>query len=525
SYSTILVTNMKTIRSSTLKLLEKFIEQGGNVVFCGNPPELVNAIPSHKAEILAKKTVAIPEKGDYLLNYLNDKVRRLSICDEQNNELKNVLYQLREDEQGYYLFICNTGYNEKQLIIPEKNDPTLVRERNEKHPDVHIKWHEKMLPEVLELDLSSGTFSAIKMQKRGGIAEIKTELSPIEGRMFFLSKKSLNFEYPEKIRLKEIAKSEINMQNCNIQLSEPNVLVLDYPAYKIADSETWNDPNEILRIDMYVRDSLNLNRRGGQMLQPWAKKKKNDPKSIMVDLEYSFNADYIPENDVFIALECPETFSITLNGTPIDTDNIVGWWVDKSLQKIKIPADSIKNGENILQLSCNYSEEHSGLEIIYLLGDFGVELSEGRVLLNNPIETLKIGDWVPQGLPFYSGAVSYNTKINLSQDRDKKYFLYIPEYRGTAIEVNVNGKSAGSILWRPNEVEITELLKNGENLLKIEVVSHRRNSHGPLHHNEKWPEWTGPWQFTTENDEWQNEYQLVPCGLMKTPEIIIKKGI
>ena len=38
--------------------------------------------------------------------------------------------------------------------------------------------------------------------------------------------------------------------------------------------------------------------------------------------------------------------------------------------------------------------------------------------------------------------------------------------------------------------------------LAIEVIGHRRNSHGPFHLTEKWPWWTGPGEFTRGGDSW-----------------------
>ena len=73
-----------------------------------------------------------------------------------------------------------------------------------------------------------------------------------------------------------------------------------------------------------------------------------------------------------------------------------------------------------------------------------------------------------------------------------------------------------------NEVEITGLLGNGEIDLGIEIVGHRRNSHGPLHHADREPYWVGPTQFTTKRDLWSKEYQLVECGLLKKPILVHK---
>jgi len=58
--------------------------------------------------------------------------------------------------------------------------------------------------------------------------------------------------------------------------------------------------------------------------------------------------------------------------------------------------------------------------------------------------------------------------------------------------------------------------------LGIEILGHRRNSHGPLHNVQKWPNWTGPAEFITTGKKWRDDYQLVPCGLMKPPELVFK---
>ena len=101
------------------------------------------------------------------------------------------------------------------------------------------------------------------------------------------------------------------------------------------------------------------------------------------------------------------------------------------------------------------------------------------------------------------------------------------------------GRSAGIIAWPPNEIDITEFVRSetggkhegakkqrGEvqtqHEIGIQIVGHRRNSHGPLHHSEKWPNWTGPAQFVTEGDEWVEGYQLVPCGLMRSPRLVVR---
>ena len=207
-------------------------------------------------------------------------------------------------------------------------------------------------------------------------------------------------------------------------------------------------------------------------------------------------------------------------------DDDPGWWTDKSLKKINLNPELLQKGENKVQLKCDYNETHLGLEIIYLLGDFGVKVKKTKTTLIQPVKSLKLGDWVKQGLPFYSGSVTYHKTIIPDLKKGKRLFIQIPEYCGTAVRILVNNKECGIIAWPPNELDITDFLPKSSNKqveLGIEVISHRRNSHGPLHRSKKRHQWTGPAEYIGSGKEWTDNYQLVPCGLIKFPKLILKK--
>ena len=271
-----------------------------------------------------------------------------------------------------------------------------------------------------------------------------------------------------------------------------------------------------------VRRSLGVEPRGGNMVQPWAREKKKTLKSVHVQLAYEFQVQSIPSGGLWLALEGPETFKISVNGAPLCMDVRSGWWVDRSLEKIPLDASRLHLGANEMLLECDYDESHSGFEICYLLGNFGVRLQDRQGILTDPPAALDMGDWVAQGLPFYSGSVSYVKNLNAA-DYEKelreghRVFVQVPEYRGACLRVMVNGQVAGLAAWEPNEVDITDYLTNDSVELRIEVLGHRRNSHGPLHHTQLWPNWTGPGEFISKDAAWSDDYQMVPCGLMAEP--------
>jgi hypothetical protein len=259
------------------------------------------------------------------------------------------------------------------------------------------------------------------------------------------------------------------------------------------------------------------------MVQPWARETPVKPKRIDIGLSYTFRVEHRPSGDFFLAIERPETFAVSLNGRSIDVDTDCGWWVDRSLRRVRLDPGLLRPGRNEIILTCDYAETHPGLETIYLLGDFGTQVEGTRVKLTAPPSRLAIGDWVTQGLAFYSGSVGYMTRIEPQTEDGQRVFVRVPSYLGAAVRVLLDGTPAGVIAWEPNEVEITDLIGEGPAELCIQVLGHRRNSHGPLHLVDPHPRWVGPNEFVTEGEEWLDGYHLKPCGLMASPELLVRR--
>jgi len=109
----------------------------------------------------------------------------------------------------------------------------------------------------------------------------------------------------------------------------------------------------------------------------------------------------------------------------------------------------------------------------------------------------------------------------LQKNPKRDFFIKLPEYKGTAVRIFINNHLAGVIAWGKNELEISDFVKNGKNEIRIEILGHRRNSHGPLHYSgKKIFDSISSEFFTSENENWSDSYQLVHCGLMSSPLII-----
>lgn len=199
------------------------------------------------------------------------------------------------------------------------------------------------------------------------------------------------------------------------------------------------------------------------------------------------------------------------------------------MRKIPFDAALLHSGANELRLLCDY-DARSGFELCYFLGNFGVKVKGAQATITPPVTSLQTGDWVKQGLAFYAGHVRYEADIRLHRRKSERVFLRLPAFRGAGARIFVNDQPAGVLAWPPYEADITAFVKSARPTcrapravkLGIEILGHRRNSHGPLHNAQKWPIWTGPAEFITTGNQWHGDYQLVPCGLMKPPALVFK---
>ena len=528
AYKAVVVPSALTLRASTLALLQRFRKAGGLVLFAGDLPDLVDARPSDAAKTLA--TACERLSGDALVARLSNAVRRVSIANAATGaEFAPALSLLREDADFSYLFICNTG-DDYTKDTNGFHFHRAVRERRESCDDAVVTFAGPCAGTPFELDPETGAIAPANASAGDGLCLVRTSLPALGSRIFVFPKKGVaakgmpalpSDRAPKTVRSRKLAGPFA------ARLSEANVLVLDQPRHRIGGGD-WQPKLEILRLDHKVRDILGIPHRGGHMYQPWTTPPKANPKSVRVELEYAFDVQAVPSGDLFLAIEEPQAFSLAVNGTPITYAVDAGWWTDKSLRKIRLDPSLLRLGVNTIRASLDFSENFPGLEIVYLLGNFGTSASKnGQISLTKAPETLKIGDWCPQGLTFYAGHVGYVSTIRPRFEKGQRVVVKVGSYYGVAVRVLVDGRPAGITAWGTGEVDITDFVASGKaSELVVEVLGSRRNSHGALHWHEPWPGWHGPntFEYYPANPElWKDGYNLVPAGLMEAPQLLVQE--
>jgi len=134
----------------------------------------------------------------------------------------------------------------------------------------------------------------------------------------------------------------------------------------------------------------------------------------------------------------------------------------------------VRSGGNQLELTVTTDRRDGGLlNPLYLAGDFGVRL-DPVTLVERPVRG-RFDAWEANGLPFYAGAVEYETQVEVegvSTCGEVRLELIFPGPFQDAVEVSCNGSAWLPALWSPYVVQIPAAqLREGANDVKLRVYT------------------------------------------------------
>jgi hypothetical protein len=368
---------------------------------------------------------------------------------------------------------------------------------------------------VTEWNCTSGEPVRIKSGIKDGFIEVTADIPPSGEHVFTVSDEEQT-GMKEEVTYTAGQKADIKGP-FNYTLNEENVCVLDMGSYSV-NGEKFSMPTEILKIDRTVRNRFGLKQRGGSMLQPWfsAKYEKKPEVKGRVAIRFPFQIEVLPADSVFLCMETPEAFTVTINGTEIRYED-KGWWIDPCIRKIYIPSGLMRKGKNEVLLNMDFSADKN-LEAMFLTGNFGVKLEGlGKSLTKLP-EKLNTGDIVSQYLPFYSGAITYHIPVKNEWKGEKNIFLEVPGFEAACVKVSGGGAPVRMIAWQPFRADVSDIAGGSDEIL-VELVLTRRNTFGPLHQLPLRPWAYGPFSFVPEGKAYSDNYTLIPSGLLANPVV------
>ena len=294
-----------------------------------------------------------------------------------------------------------------------------------------------------------------------------------------------------------------------VKASTPNSITLDYCDYYF--------DGELIEKNGYV---LNIQGRACDLKRP-----------VEIRCEYTLNAEHIP-SDVYLVCETPEIFDISINGAPLAKD-ISGYFTDTSFKKLDI-SKHLTVGVNKISMTTTFKQSESvyenlekskifeseknkltydvELEAIYITGDFGVKTDgkftaldrnavryNGGFTITKPAAEITLENIEQQGFPFFSGSITLEKTFTLPS---AGYKLALAKKGINVIKARVNGGETAAMMWEPLTLDMSGMLKTGENTIELTLTNNLRNLLGPHHLTEGECYGVGPAQFFKEPCIW-----------------------
>jgi hypothetical protein len=463
-YDAVLIPNLRTIRSTTLKVLRQFSKAGGKVIFAGSVPDLIDgAVPASNPTIDNSQCIFWTQHN--ILSALED-YREIRIVTDQGDPADNLLYQMRQDDAKRFVFICNRDRNSPVQTVIQVKGTWNVEELNS------ITGTETKL---YSASVDGWTAFPYRFE---GCASVILRLSPLTAEKLSLPAITI-----QGLPLSGTTTSSADVQLASLELSEPNVLLLDYAEFKV-DNGAWEQTQEVLRIDNILRERLGIPRKGLAWKQPWSIPLEDRVAKATLTLRFKYESSFDIDDFTNLALEDASAMKITVNDVDIPSnEKNYPYWVDESIKTLRIPKKIIKKGSNTIILEFPFGIL-TNVERIYLLGSFAVKL-DGHDGVLEPLHhgNLSWGNIVDQGFPFYVGNVTYNCNFLIPDEMPMTdALLRVPNFSSPVLTVSSTATNSkiGTIAFQPRNLSLGRL-NSGHHKISITAFGNRYNSFGHIH--------------------------------------------
>jgi hypothetical protein len=496
-YSLVVIpAEMENIDKPTFELLKNYIGNGGKVLsfrndiplLDGESSTVVNDLINHSGE---KWVVAQKLTDASAIKLL--RTDEFSLEDLSKNGM--LYHQRRELSDGQVLFVVNSH--------PEKKAAATISLEGKS---------------VSMIDLVSGKVYRYPSKSNGKKVILNLELEPAGSALFVVNNSdsaepefvpALGEEVPVMPASAVTAKRESN-----------NIMMVNYLDLKTAKTN---------KKDVYFMNALIglFNENGVAMGNPWQHKIQYKQTYLELDKQFksdswfeasyhfSIKSDLKPEamKAIRAVVERPEMWKVLINGhevSPIANT----YWIDKKFPQYAV-GEFLKSGDNTLTIKAPRMNILAEVTPIYLLGDFlvkpaarGWEITGGDFFM--------LGSWRELGLPFYSQKVAYSQNYKVNKADGKLFLLKLRQWKGTVAEVLVNGQPAGLVAWQPYQLDVTSLLKDGDNEITVTIVGNLKNTFGYFYKPaDKWIYGPHEWNYAPEKLPAGSEYILEDLGLME----------
>ena len=484
TYNKVVIPKMETLSANTAKLLSEFAKNGGKIYCDGDLPTRIDAREADLSRI--KPNMSFEElKGEQEV-----------IISKDGANITSVRSMTRKTENGRIIFVTNYTKNKFENVeITVKNCNNLIK------TDILSLAPLKLCGERIGNDFKA----MVNLDDSESFVLIESDeitAAPISEHTGFAS----SFKLGGKFRFAKKPTNSMNLDKLCYSFDGVN-FTCDVPVMQLKD--------ELLRAryegDLYIK--------------------------------HEFTADEIPENISFVC-EPLDYKSVTVNGNEITLG--ASKYLDSRFLSADI-TEFVKLGKNEVAYKIHYFQSRHVYDVLfsnvsesfrnclnidteieeaYLFGDFAIKTDKslftehktefclayaytGDFAITKQKDTVDPTNVITDGYPFFGGTLELVTEYEYKSGAPTELLL---NGRFAVAEVEVNGKPAKKMLFT-NHCDLSGLLIEGKNEIKINITNAQRNLLGPLHDSRIESYSVGPRTFTGEKQWKDGEWE---CYLKDT---------
>lgn len=434
SYQAVVLANCREIKSNTLSLLHKYLDNGGKLCVMGDAPEYADGLPV-RSDLNGNCTV---------------------------KELPRPL-NLRSD--GVFSYTYRAFGDKKFLFIVNEND----------------------LPVRVETEIP---FSLLDLAGNKGYRALNSHMVPAKGSVLLEEQGEYEEEYPVYEKTATMTPKFLS--------SDKNNLTIEWVTVELDNGESltgyiYGVFETLIKRGYASRAHVKFLFESDKQRSIVITHEKQDVKNLR------FNGEILSfkQSSEDVNFEYAETYANV-------GENVYEYDVNFGALRA---ATEILYKKGVPESLLNCTTYHTGMEQIYIAGDFDVD----GFTLREPAQK-QAGDLSQQGYSNFYGAVRY--EITLDKDIKQGYIKPVGDY--TQCIVTAGGKKYRCMLEEGVRVQDVPAGK-----VEIECYSTLRNRIGPFHFAAPVDDGVGPDCFTMRN-LWENEKgnkyfyapkRVVPFGL------------
>ncbi len=494
-YSTVVLPPMtENLDEPTFKLISKFVAGGGKLI-CFSHPTLIDG-----------------RESDHLTKFFQINETKISFEKELN---KDVIRKYFTDPSLHFSYIKGGDLYHHRRKLSDGQVIFLVNSSLKDNSTGTIKMNGA---QVIEMNSFTGEITGYPYSQEERSVEFQFKLPPAGSLLLYIP--SVNQGDFKNEKEEEINFDVVLSSAMTVKRDAKNVLTIGF-----CDLETGG---ELLK-DQHTYDATEtvFKAYGFSNGNPWnhsVQFKTNITDRDTFGVNTGFRATYhfnIKGNVDFTGMEAvverPYLWDVSINGKEVKA--IEGkWWLDREFGVFDIE-ELVKRGDNVITLKVSPMNVYAEIEPVYILGEFSLSPASKGWVVEPEVGYLQPGSWKDQGMPFYSGGITYSRNYNI-ENPEGKYIVSPGKWSGTVSEVIVNDKPAGIIAFPPFRRDITDHIKQGENKVEVRVLGSLKNLLGP-HFNNPAPGLVSPWHFrNVKTYPPGKDYQLLDYGLMGEFELL-----